>query len=205
MALLAAEKAPPTPERASVSIPPDLQVSAVLTGVDQTHERQRPEVSIGLTRAGQAEQELALKFTPEKYPQLKDVIEASFFWDIAASTVKLGDKQVARISLYGRTGEDLMVVDEIAILVDLDDTPRVLWLGLGDRGTNQFDVCVVDTKSTFSLTKDGLLERRTRSKKHVAKVDPEDEGMAHYVRNCKAPKRTVETFSLDVTPAPTSK
>ena len=157
---------------------------------------QRPRLSIGVTRAGQAEKKLELEFTPDKFPQFKDVIEASFSWGVETTAVKLGDKKVARVGLYGRTGEDLMVMDEIAILVDVDDTPRVLWLGPGDRATNNFDVCLVNTKATFRLTDDGRLERRTRSKKYVAKVQADD-AMIEYVRGCKAPKPRVEVFPLN--------
>jgi hypothetical protein len=186
-------------ERAGVAIGPGVRLTAVLTGVEDGKPEKRPRLSIGVKRAGQVEKKLGLEFTPDKYPQFKDVIEASFFWGVETTAVKLGDKQVARVGLYGRTGEDLMVIDEIAILVDVDDMPRVLWLGPGDRQTNDFDVCLVNTKARFRLTEDGRLERRTRSKKYVAKV-PKGDDMMLYVRRCKAPEPKVEVFPLSAVP-----
>jgi hypothetical protein len=182
------------PERASLSIGPGERLSAVLTGVDQQHENQRPRLTIKLTKSGQAERKLVVDLTPEKYPELANLILGSFFWTVEANMMDLGGKQVARIGVFAGTGEDLMEANEIAILLDIEQEPKLLWIGLGDREVNRFDVCMIKTVASFRLMKDGQLERRTRSVKHIGKVEDGDEGMAAYARDCKTPKRQVQVF-----------
>ena len=87
-------------------------------------------------------------------------------------------------------------MDEIAILLDTTPQLKVIWLGLGNRNENRFDVCTIETRASFRLTKNGDLERRAHSVKHVRKVARDDEGMALYVRKCVAPKPRVDTFPL---------
>jgi hypothetical protein len=196
IALVAATALAATPERAELSISPGQRLSAILSGVDQQHDNQRPRIAIRLKKSAVAEKTLVLELTPEKHPDLAGVILGSFFWRVEATIEDLGGKQVARIGVYGRTGEDLMVMDEIAILIDVNSEPQVIWMGLGNREENRFDVCVIETRASFRLTKDGQLERRTRSVKHVNKVGDDDPEMAQYVRECKTPKRRVEMFPL---------
>ena len=97
----------------------------------------------------------------------------------------------------GRAGEDLMVLQEIVILVDVDgETPRLLWLGLGDREENAFDACVVTTRATFKLARPGVLERTRRSTKWVTRMtDPE---LDDYRRDCRAPAARRDEFPLVV-------
>jgi hypothetical protein len=196
IALLAANAPAATPERANLSIALGERLSATLSGVDQQHDDQRPRITIKLKKSAEAEKTIVLDLTPEKYPDLADVILGSFFWGVDATMEDLRGKQVARIGVYGRTGEDLMVMDEIAILLDVSQEPKVIWMGLGNREENRFDVCMIETRASFRLTKDGQLERRTRSVKHVKKVGDDDPGMALYARKCVAAKPRVDTFPL---------
>jgi hypothetical protein len=183
------------PVRSRLVLGRDGELVAALTGVDQIHDGQTPHLEIALRR-GHATGALRFDFSPAKYPALADVIAPSFFWVVDSALVQLGSKRVARVSLTGRTGEDLMVLQEIAILVDVDaETPKLLWLGLGDREENTFDTCLVYTHATFDLPRPGTLQRTSRSSKKVSR-GPKDDVLDDYRRNCRAPPVRRDEFPL---------
>ena len=198
-------KKPPTPaaddapERSHLSLGADAELIATVTGVDQETAGQRPHLEIVRRKQGQPANAVAFDFTPAKYPALARVIESSFFWAVESSLVDLGAGRIARVGLLGRTGEDLMVLQEIAILVDVGGPNlKILWVGLGDRESNQFDACVIQTHATFSLAKPGLLQRTWQSTKSVSR-GPKDDPYDDYRRKCRAPavRRDQFPFSGD--------
>lgn len=201
-------KASLTPTATKPKVPPpivrklrlagDAELITTLTGVESMKEDQRPHLQLVIQRAGRASEALELELTPAAYPALADVIEPSFLWELGSSVLPLGSRRVARVRLWGRTGEDLMVNQEIALLVGLDDdapAPKLLWIGLGDRLENQFDTCMIETFATFRMSADGKLERHLRSTKTVDQkakgTDYED-----YLKGCKAPPPKTDTFVL---------
>jgi hypothetical protein len=198
-------KKPPTaagddaPESSRLSLGADTELVATVTGVAQKTAGRSPHLEIVRRKPGQAASAVAFDFTPAKYPALAQVIESSFFWAVESSLVALGPSRIVRIGLLGRTGEDLMVLQEIALLVDADGPSlKVVWVGLGDRESNQFDACIVQTHATFTLARPGLLQRTWRSTKSISrgtKDDPYDD----YRRKCRAPavRRDEFPFSGD--------
>lgn len=196
----AADTAPPERSRLALGQDTELvspELVSTLTGVDQIHAGQKPHLAI-LQRKGQVARVLTLDFSAAKYPGLAEVIERSFFWTIQSSFVKLGSKRVARVGLLGRTGEDLMVLQEIAVLVDVDgESPKVIWIGLGDREENQFDACMTKTLATFKLGRPGVLERTWRSTMSLGRPEKGD-GFGDYRRNCRAAPERHDTFPVAV-------
>ncbi len=186
---------PELPVRSRLALGGDGELISTLTGVDQVNDGQTPHLEI-TRRRGHAGGVLTFDFSPAKYPALAEVIRPSFLWTVDSSFVHLGSKRIARVRLVGRTGQDLMVLQEIAILVDVDgDKPKLLWLGLGDREENRFDVCVVDTRATFRLAAPGVLERTRRSTRWASRT-VEDESIGDYRRTCRAAPKATETFPL---------
>jgi hypothetical protein len=185
---------PELPVRTRLTLGTDGELVSSLTGVDQQHDGQTPHLEIR-SRRGNVGGALTFDFSASEYPQLADVIGPSFFWTVASSFVDLGSKRIARVGVMGRAGEDLMVLQEIVVLVDVDgETPKLLWLGLGDREENTFDACVVTTRATFKLARPGILARTRRSTKWVTRMtDPE---LDDYRRNCRASPKTTDTFPL---------
>ena len=182
------------PVRSRLALGADAELISTLSGVDQDNDGQTPHLEI-TRRRGHAAGVLTFDFSSAKYPAFADVIQPSFFWTVESSFVQLGSKRIARVGLVGRAGDDLMVLQEIAILVDLDgETPRLLWLGLGDREENTFAACVVTTRATFKLARWGVLERTRRSTKWVTRMtDPE---LDEYRQKCHAPAVQREEFPL---------
>ena len=193
----AADTAPPERSRLALGQDTELELVSTLTGVDQIHAGQKPHLAI-VRRKGQVARVLTLDFSSAKYPGLAEVIERSFFWTIQSSFVKLGSKRVARVGLLGRTGEDLMVLQEIAILVDVDgESPKLLWIGLGDREENQFDACMTKRLATFKLARPGVLERTWSSTMSLGRPEKGD-GFGDYRRNCRAAPERQDTFPVAI-------
>lgn len=199
-----ASSAPPAstrdeaPEISHLAVGQDVDLTIALSGVDQEHDGQKPHLEISSRRAGRTAGAVVLDFTTSKYPELADVIGPSVFWSIESSVAELGPKRVGRVGLVGRAGDDLAVMQEIAILLDVESEPRVLWIGRGDREVNQFDVCVIETHTDFRMPRPSTLERTERSTRVVSRSEDGDPH-AGYRKRCKAPPPRRDRYPL---PAP---
>jgi hypothetical protein len=179
--------------RTHLALGKDADLTATLSNVKEQDADQRPHLEITVQRFGKVIGTLTLDFAPERYPAFAEVLGASWLWIVDSSLIDLGPARVARLSLVGRAGEDLMVVQEIAILVEIEAEPTVLWLGLGDREENFFDACMTQTVATFRITQPGTLERRLKSTKRVSRGS-KDDPFSEYRKQCKAPAEKRDVF-----------
>jgi hypothetical protein len=161
------------------------QLIARLSGVDQRSDGQSPHLDIAIVKSGATTGTISFDLVADHYPTLKTAIERSFFWELETSFIDGAAGNIVRVGLFGRSGEDLLVIQEIVLLVEVRVEPRVLWVGAGSHLENQFDACVVETSARFRLIKSGIIERRLRSTKQVGRGQ-KDDGLEPYRRRCKA-------------------
>jgi hypothetical protein len=191
---------PPKPESSRLPLGKGTELVTTLTGVDEESQEGTPRLEIAVTRRrGVASPSLLVELTPARYPVLAEVLKSSQFWTLKSWVIQLGKRRVVRVGLVGQVGDDLAVVQEIALLVAIEGDPKLLWIGLGSRKESQFDVCIVDTFVSFRPAGAGKVERRASPEMWV---DPppkgtEEDPFADYRKDCKKPPPRTDVFPLE--------
>jgi hypothetical protein len=103
-----------------------------------------------------------------------------------------------RVSVGSTTGEDFMMVQEIAVLFQLrPEGPVQLWTGLGARAENTFGICFYDSQAEFELVTPTRLRRTVVSHRVILKAYVDEQVARDVRKGCVRRPRRTDTFSLE--------
>jgi hypothetical protein len=130
--------------------------------------------------------------------KIRDLAGAAEDWRIAIAPLAASPPEV-RVDVFGSSGEDLFIGQEIATFFWLEGTElRLLWTALGDKVDRRFDSCLLDSQATFKFMPGRRVQRtvNTTSTFQNGGVDPKE--AARLRKECVAPPPAVETFLIKV-------